>query len=394
MKDGRRAEAADATLEALERWTQDGLGFATDASGARRFDAVVVVNHLRWSGVVGGDRYWLDHSVPTSRRLVSGGNLPAGGPAVNLAPAEFRMQLRRDFDLGARAVGDKLRLRAPTPLARPSLRDLKVHSVLEGAEPAEIVARNEYLEARCLVPESHAITLGADLAFVVTPDEVEDPQLSPEQTQLYLRKTEWPIGVTPRVETLAAELAADRGTPLEAVSAFWDFINDTLMYGMIHYSDAPAAGLPDWVLDHGWYDCQAGSALLISLCRAHGIPARMVSGHFLYPLAPTHHYWTEVWIEDRGWLPFDFFSWDLSNGGQDPAWRNVFAGQIDHRAVSQCFPTAFTGPMSVRLPAMWQMVVTGTETGIEIAYYDADTASTDLSGTRERRAALTAEAWG
>jgi hypothetical protein len=374
VAEGRRAEAADACRQALERWVQGGLTFSTGANGERLFDAIEVVNHLRWSGVAGADRFWRDHYVRSARRMALSDAPAEGPPNLNANPAAYRMQLRRDFAFDT--PGAKVRLRAPTPLARPSLQDLKVVPYLQGGDVAtDIAARREYLEARLLVPDAGRITVGADLTFVAAPRELDTAPLSAEETQLYLRKVEWPINVTPKIETLAEGLAADREAPLDVVGAFWDFMTDRLMYGMFNYSEAAEASIPELVLETGWYDCQAGSALLISLCRARGIPARMVSGHFLYPLAPTHHYWTEVWIEGRGWLPFDFFSWDLSDAGRDPAWRNVFAGAIDHRAVSQCFPTAFTGPMSVRFPAAWQMVVKGAAGGIEIAYFDTDTAS-------------------
>jgi hypothetical protein len=86
---------------------------------------------------------------------------------------------------------------------------------------------------------------------------------------------------------------------------------------------------------------------------------------------PISHFWSEVWLDDIGWCPFDVICWDLSRGGRDKAWRDVFAGQIDYRVVTQYFPMAFTGPMSVRFPQAWHMVEVAAGAGVDIAYTDA-----------------------
>ena len=139
---------------------------------------------------------------------------------------------------------------------------------------------------------------------------------------------------------------------------------------MVRYDQVDSAAPGDWVLDTGWYDCQLGSSLFVSLCRARGIPARLMSGHMLYKLAPGFHYWAEVWKEDSGWLPFDFLSWDLSEAGRDEVWRDRFAGNIDYRMVTQCLPLAFTGPMSVRFPPAWHLVNAPAAGGMTIRFSD------------------------
>ena len=180
--------------------------------------------------------------------------------------------------------------------------------------------------------------------------------------------------MTPRIAALADRLAGTESAS-SAVSAFWNYLMDTLRIGAIRYDEVSADTAVDGLLDGNWCDCQLGSALFISLCRARGLPARMLGGHFLYRLAPTKHYWAEVWLDGQGWLPFDCLSWDLSAGGQDATWRNWFAGRIDHRMATECFPRSFLGPMSVRLPPAWQMLQTASGAGIEVAFSDVATGS-------------------
>jgi hypothetical protein len=117
----------------------------------------------------------------------------------------------------------------------------------------------------------------------------------------------------------------------------------------------------------GWYDCQLGSALFVALCRSHGIPARIASGHLLYRRAPTNHYWAEVWLDDQGWLPFDFLSWDLSLGGSDLQWRDHFYGRVDDRMVTQLLPLKFTGALGLALPNAWHILQAAKDDGVTIS---------------------------
>ena len=56
-------------------------------------------------------------------------------------------------------------------------------------------------------------------------------------------------------------------------------------------------------------------------------------------------------MPDRGWTPFDLLAWDLSAGGRDAAWRDLFAGAIDYRMKTQIFPDIFTGAPGVPMGA-------------------------------------------
>jgi hypothetical protein len=125
-------------------------------------------------------------------------------------------------------------------------------------------------------------------------------------------------------------------------------------------------------LDNGWYDCQLGSSLFIAICRARGIPARLASGYMLYDLAPGYHYWSEIWQDGHGWLPFDLLCWDLSAGGRDVPWRIHFAGAIDYRMVTQCLPLSFTGPMSVRFPPAWHLLNAPLDRGMIVHFTALD----------------------
>jgi hypothetical protein len=153
---------------------------------------------------------------------------------------------------------------------------------------------------------------------------------------------------------------------MDAVRSFWDYINKEMMSGAIHYDQVDFASPCDWTLDAGWFDCQLGSSLFVALCRARRIPARLVGGYLLYPVSPTNHFWAEVWIEDRGWSPFDFITWDICRAGCDEDLGNRFFGRLDYRIACERLPRVFTGSLGVPIPPAWCIIQVARPGGVGI----------------------------
>jgi Transglutaminase-like superfamily len=351
--------ARTVTRQALERWIESGLGVRQDRLGGRLFDPVEVVHFLKSRGRQGHDDFWSSFYVPTSRRLV--------GDLAARADLHMHVGLERVFTLDAPA-DRALRLRLPLPLrSRCDYLDVRPSPCPE----ATISVGDGRMDARTRPAGAGDITIGADLFFAPCPagDSGDDPD-----RDLFLRPNEGLVRITEPVAALARALGGT-AAPRQAVRAFWTFMMDELINSPVHYDqiweDAPL----DWVLATRCYDCQLGSALFIGLCRARGIPARMVGGHFLYRHSPTLHYWAEIWMADSGWTPFDFMSWDLSVGGQDPAWRDHFYGRVDARMVTQCLPRHCTGPVGVAIPATWRVLQTARGGSVDIDMVGLDGAS-------------------
>jgi transglutaminase-like putative cysteine protease len=374
---GQRAAAHAAASEALNGWVGQGLGFRLDADSQRQFDPVEVINFMKWAGLTGTDPYWETHFVGTHRGFVREfGSGPGRGLSSSVMPPQrFRVTLRRSFNLQDFADGASVRLRAPLPLAGSYHSAVAVTPLLAEALAQHAVLRDQCLELRTKIPHDRTVTMGAEFLITATDPIGRSTPLTQQERELYLRESEGLIRVTPRIAALAAELTANATSIRQAVAAFWDYMMGTLCSGMIRYQDVPQDSPGDWVLENGWYDCQLGAALLASLCRARGIPARIVSGHLLYRVQPISHYWCEVWLDEAGWRPFDVICWDLSRGGQDCSWAEIFAGQIDYRLVVQCFPLVFTGPMSVHFPKAWQMMQVAAGGGVNITYTNAEDGS-------------------
>jgi hypothetical protein len=365
--------AREGAEEALETWVKLGLKFRSPPDGGRLFDPVEVHNFMKLAAVEGRDGFLADRLAPTLRRLVQdlAASAPSGVPAEDARP--FEVEFKRNFNLRAVAFGRKLRLRAPLPLKGPHLQNLQVAPFCVAGRGAQLTVGPGRLELRMTPAGDEEAVVGAKLAFAARPQEQAfDCEMTAEEKALYLRPREGLIVVSDRIRALALSLAGSDSTVGNAVRVFWDYIHDELMGGTIHYDQVDAVAPGDWVLDAGWFDCQMGSALFIALCRARGIPARLVGGNLLYRIAPTNHFWAEVWFDDRGWVPFDFAGWDLAAGGRDPQWRDHFYGRLDCRFTTQRMPRDFTGALGLPIPAAWCLLQRAIPGGVEMIFADVD----------------------
>ena len=378
LEGGRGADALANTLASLESLIALGLPYGRSERGQRLYDPVEVLNFMKWAGLQGLDRFWLDRYVETGRSLVRNWLSRSDGLSFpdSHGDARFQVTLQRTFDIRAVPPGTKLRLRMPVPLSTAYVREIEILPLVAPELRAEVTVSDGRLEARVGARGDPLLAIGAQVSFIATPRPADmltrQDRLEPAEADLYLRPVDGLVRVTPRIQRLADSLANDNHEPWSSVRSFWNYMLDELVSGMVHYDQIGQHAPGDYVLESGWYDCQLGSALFVSLCRANGIPARIISGHLLYRLAPTNHYWAEAWIEGRGWLPFDFLCWDLSAGGRDLKWRDYFAGVIDYRMVTQCLPKSFTGSIGVRLPAAWHMLQVRSGEAIEISLVGLD----------------------
>lgn len=364
MANGQEVESRRAAVAALDRLVDLGLphgGTPTE----RTFDPVEVLNFVKWAGLEGQDAFWFTRFVATGRRLVA----TFGTESGLREPVPVSVTLRRTFNVATTDPSKPLRLRLPMPIEDAQLRDLLVENVEADGLECRISADRCCIEARGPVPAAKMVVLSARFAFTSR----GGAPLPDEDLTRYLRPAEGLIQVTPAVQALADRLAKGAATDRAAVSRFWDFFLDHLICGAVHYDQVDAApAATDWVLQTGWFDCTLGVALLVALCRAKGIPARVVSGYLLYPAAPTYHFWAEIWLDGGGWSPYDLLAWDLSAGGRDPAWRDCFAGRLEPRMKTQSLPVQFTGAPGVPFPSAWHMLTRRTAAGAETGFHALD----------------------
>lgn len=99
-------------------------------------------------------------------------------------------------------------------------------------------------------------------------------------------------------------------TDIDIVKNIYDYVLDNMEYF--------AFGRREWgavkALELKKGDCTEYSDLFVALCRAKGIPARVVSGYTVgFGPTSTGHNWVEVYLNDYGWVPFDPTAGDVGN---------------------------------------------------------------------------------
>jgi hypothetical protein len=332
-----------------------------DQTPGRLLDPDEVINSMIAQGLSGQSDFWRSRCVATGRRLVGGlcGSVADGPPDIfGLSPKPFRVEFRRTFDL---TRSPAKRLRMPLPFEGPHLTDLEV-AIEESS--AEVRMNSGRLEAKVTGGERGRFTLAASFSFLARPGLPHGLETGPIQPETWLADKEGPIQVTRAVAALADRLAGSRRDPFDRVVAFRDHLIDTMTCGRVQLDRLDGQAGTDWVLANRWFDCRLGAALLVALCRASHIPARLVGGYPLWD-ASSEHYWMEAWLPDRGWTSFDLLAWDLSAGGRDEAWRNIYVGAVDYRMKTQVFPHIFTGAPGVPMGAAWHRLLRATPDGSE-----------------------------
>jgi hypothetical protein len=352
----------------LETCITLGLPYALSENGRRLFDPAEVGNFIKYSYFKFGEPIWRDRAVSMLRRLMSE-TIPQAQPdsppnLAALVPTRYDITIRRRFNLAKFRVGDVVRLRLPLPIEDSTIR---AESVFLPSDTTDFQARFDEarLDVRLAVPESKDVTIGVRIKLLYTPKtDHYVTKINPEELALYTRQSEGLIKVTQRIFDLSKRITASCNDQMAVVHRLWDFMFEELSLGSVYYDQIDPHNPLDWTLDNKMYDCKVGAALFIALCRARGIPARMISGYTLNPVLPTTHSWFEVWFDGRGWLQFDLYSMDLCCGEKLSPWRHYFFSNIDQRLITERLPRLFSGLGSIKLPKSWQMISARDNEGV------------------------------
>jgi len=374
----RRAEITGEAKTVLEDFIALGLGYERTADGERRFDPGEVGNSMTFAHVEGRETVWAERTLALRRRTIlaaHGVPLRAGEPPPPraLPPRRFRLRLHRRFDLGDQAPGSTVRLRLPLPIEDAALSDVRV--AISAPPGAEVKRAEGRLDARLAVPATGQVQLAFDAAFVALPTCPSGPPapLPAAEAALYARPSEGLIRVGADARALAAKIAGGAEDGWARVRLIWAFLAARVRFGVINYEEVDLDRPWAWILENGWSDCQLGSAFMATFCRALGMPARLLSGYVLDADVPYHHYWSEVWIDGRGWAPIDTMSWSYARAGRDPLWSSYFLGEVDYRVTVERLPRLFSGSGDVRLPEITMRLSRLDEDGVTVRYIDCDT---------------------
>lgn len=351
VRAGRIEESRASVRAGIARWIDAGL---VRPSPDGRVDPVECANALKTAGLTGGgDPLW-DAYLETGRRLVT-----ASSPGDASAPPSWRLRFRRIVSRDVlKRSRDRVRIRVPLPLESHH-GDIAIESV-EGSR-AVLESRRSAGGLDVFLAEGDATVEAA-----VTMSFCETPPRATEDLDRYLRRDDGLATTTAWVRDLADGFGSD---PVEGC---WRFLFG-LRSGHLHHHLLDAEDPLRSAVAGGVLDCYVGAALIVAVCRARGIPARIVGGVALFPTAPCHHYWAEV-FRDGAWLPYDLMSWDLARGRiEDVEWGRRFFGKTSARLVTQRLPDAITGAPGFAPPRRWLILCRVTARGTSSSMYDVDT---------------------
>lgn len=348
------ANHAKAEAEAtLLRWMRLGLP-CRRVAGRLLFDPYQVINFGVDAHLKGIDDTFATRAVTCCRRALE--MVVAGGTV-----ATYNFHFRREF--GPHRAS---RLRAPLPLAAP------LGSIEWFLPPHGGQAYPGRVEVRVDSSREEDVLDYRGIFAVERNNECDAiPILVPEERVLYTNPIEGLIRVTPAVSNLAADISTGAGTDSEVLKYLWRYFFQKMKVGFVHPDELNPADPMIALLGSGWCDCRTGAALLISLCRARGIPARLVNGYTLAPGVGDDHYWAEVFIHGEGWRPIDVSGWQLAAGQtDDPDWTDRLFGWIEPRLVMQRFPRQVMGRPAGPFPASYYRLVSLCEGGTESTFRD------------------------
>jgi transglutaminase-like putative cysteine protease len=336
------------------------------------FDPCEAVNFALAAWLDDGDPAWFDHQVLSTRRMVRElREQPADAP--------LRATFAREFNLAGIAAGSRVRLRMPLPLDAGRIDTVTIDAAATAAGATSAVSPGR-LEVRFSPPAQFAasVTLTASLTVPATTsglpwEELEAgapgpfPASGDAEYERYLHPAEGYARVSPAVAEHAAAIAPAAASPKAVVGAIWDYFTTRMRVSFIHYDELDPLDPMRTVLERRWCDCHIGSSLFVALCRARGIPARLVTGGLLYPITPSQHTWLEVLLPPYGWLPVDLTGCTLAARSlTDPEWSRCFLGQVDPRMVLQRLPDVFTGASGVKATPAWYLLQTLEAGGTEM----------------------------
>jgi hypothetical protein len=376
---GAEAAALREAGRALERWLSRGLPCRREGD-KRLFDLCQVINFMTWIGLSHGDPVYEQCAVRTSRRVVS--EFPDAAPTAAgagvYAPRRFLVRLRREFNLEGAAPDRVVRLRVPVPFEDRTQRDVSVELVepAPGTLPVtQAPGRLEIRYPRRRGAERVAVEVRVRFtayrkAYAVDPDRLVPWNRSTPEYALYTRRSEGLIQITEPIIRLAESVSGSAKNAWEAVCAFWRFVFEHMKVGYIHHDELDRADPLSSLLQRGWSDCYTSAALLAALCRARGIPARLVDGLLIFPSVPSDHFWLEVLLPPYGWVPLDLLSWAIAGGRPDQEpWSQFYLGRLDYRMKTQYLPHLVLGSPGVRIPPDWYTITRLTPMGTETAYH-------------------------
>lgn len=231
----------------------------------------------------------------------------------SVAPQSYKITYTLTVPAGSVPAGEILRVWMPLP--RTDCDRQSRFALLHTSQPNYIVSpdafvhKSIYMEHEVREDEATVFQYQFQYTaraqwFAFDPEDIRPYDTESELYKTYTAERLPHIILSERIKTLAQEITRGETNPYRKLCKLFTYINDNFPWaGAREYSTIDC--IPHYVLDNRHGDCGQLSLLLISLCRAVGIPAQWESGWMLHPGCVNLHDWAKVYFEGIGWVPVD-----------------------------------------------------------------------------------------
>ncbi len=191
----------------------------------------------------------------------------------------------------------------------PNQRNVEYLSL--STKPDQIIAKDidgnsmEFYDLSDQIQDGKDITItrqfkfiAYETAFKIDPKKVGKYDTSDPVYKYYTRTQEF-LELTPEVVRLAHQIIGKETNPYYQAKAIYTWCMDTIVYVY-----PPDRGIR-FSLPRKTGDCGEYSLIFTALCRAVGIPARVVNGHWCCTAKLNYHVWNEFYLPNYGWVPAD-----------------------------------------------------------------------------------------
>ncbi len=140
------------------------------------------------------------------------------------------------------------------------------------------------------------------LPFDLATSQRTGQRVPPGEIALYRGSEQYIETSDPKVSEELAKVPLIGATPVEAARRLYQHVTRLMDYGGYASEGAGALG----ALEARRGDCTDYADLLVALARAHGLPARHISGFVTTAGQQTpKHSWVEILVGEHGWIPLD-----------------------------------------------------------------------------------------
>jgi transglutaminase-like putative cysteine protease len=216
------------------------------------------------------------------------------------------------YDFSIQAIPSELSFTTPIPQTIPNRQE--IHQVEYSEEPTRIFDENgtKYAEFVFRKPPNQfrleikvkATLLKYDLATARKKDKEQLPK--EEDPNQFLIDEKYIEKNAPLIEEVAQKIEGSTQTAI--VRKLYDYVVNNVQY--VDFKQEKGAVK---TLQKKQGACTEYSDSFVALCRAKGIPARVVKGYVSEVLFSPQHAWAEVYFKEYGWVPFDLTYGDIED---------------------------------------------------------------------------------